>query len=458
MVWEISLRPATFAAMRHILIIGAGRSASSLIRYLLDRSETEQLHLVIGDLSKELAETKTAGHPNATPIAFDVANATNREAEIRKADLVISMLPAHMHVEVARDCIALGKNMVTASYVSEAMHALDQEVRQRGLVFMNEIGLDPGIDHMSAMKLLDEIRSEGGHITAFESHCGGLVAPESDDNLWRYKFSWAPRNVVLAGQGGVAKFLENGTYKYIPYQQLFRRTWPLSIDGYGDFEVYANRDSLKYRSAYRLDNVNTLLRGTIRRAGYSAAWDILVQLGLTDDTYTVESSETLTHRDFLNMFLPYHPTKTVEEKLRAQFDIDAPTWQKLQELELFSANRQLGLANATPAQWLERLLSEKWVLRSTDKDMIVMYHRITYERNGQVRQRHSQMVVTGDDQTYTAMAKTVGLPVAIAALRILNGNITSPGVQIPLHPDVYQPILAELEQHGIRFSEKDNQL
>lgn len=441
--------------MRHILIIGAGRSASSLIRYLLDHSETERLHLVIADLSEALAAAKTAGHPNATPIAFDVTDALQRQTQIEKADLVISMLPAHMHIDVARDCLTFGKHMVTASYVSEAMQALDSEAKARGLIFMNEIGLDPGIDHMSAMKLLDEIRAEGGEITAFESHCGGLVAPESDDNLWRYKFSWAPRNVVLAGQGGAAKFLENNTYKYIPYQQLFRRTLPLSVAGYGDFEVYANRDSLKYRQAYRLESVGTLLRGTIRRAGYCAAWDVLVQLGLTDDTYVVDNSDTLTNREFLNLFLPYHPTKTVEEKLRTQCNIDDTTWQKLEELDLFSSERRSGLANATPAQWLERLLSEKWVLRPNDKDMIVMYHKIGYRHNGEARERHSQMVVTGDDSTYTAMAKTVGLPVAIAALMILNGTISAPGVQLPLLPDVYEPILAELATYGIGFSEKD---
>lgn len=441
--------------MRHILIIGAGRSASSLIRYLLERSEAEQLHLVIGDLSEALATAKTGGHPNATPIAFDVTNSVQRQEQIRKADLVISMLPAHMHVDVARDCLAFGKHMVTASYVSEAMLALDEEARARGLVFMNEIGLDPGIDHMSAMKLLDEIRAEGGRITAFESHCGGLVAPESDDNLWKYKFSWAPRNVVLAGQGGAAKFLENGSYKYIPYQQLFRRTLPLSVEGYGDFEVYANRDSLKYREAYRLDGVETLLRGTVRRAGYCAAWDVLVQLGMTDDTYTVDNSETLTHREFLNLFLPYHPSRSVEEKLRAQFTINDDSWRKLEELELFSNEKRACLPHATPAQWLETVLAEKWALQPSDKDMIVMYHKIGYEHNGKHHQRHSQMVVIGDDRTYTAMAKTVGLPVAIAALMILNGTIRTPGVQLPLRPDVYEPILEELATYGVRFAEKD---
>lgn len=441
--------------MRTILIVGAGRSASSLIRYLLKKSTSENLHLIIGDLSVELARFKTGNHPNATPIAFDVFDGEQRRAEIRKADLVISMLPAHLHVEMARDCITYKKHMVTASYVSEAMQQLDAAARENGIVLMNEIGLDPGIDHMSAMQVLDDIRDGGGKITSFESHCGGLIAPESDDNLWNYKFTWAPRNVVLAGQGGTAKFLEAGSYKYIPYQQLFRRTGQLAIDGYGSFETYANRDSLKYKDAYGLSGVHTLQRGTIRRSGYCAAWDVFVQLGMTDDSYVLEHSETLSNREFLNSYLPYHETLSVEEKLKATLAPSEATWRKLEELDLFRPHKKIGLANATPAQLLERLLTEKWTLGPDDKDMIVMYHKFGYERDGRHFERHSQMVAIGEDQTYTAMAKTVGLPVAMAALMILNGGITTPGVQLPLRREVYAPILSELETYGIRFEEKE---
>ncbi len=231
--------------MRNILIIGAGRSASSLIQYLLNKSEVEQLHLTIGDLSKELAQRKTNNHKNATAIALDIFDANQRQNEIQKADIVISMLPAHLHIEVAKDCITYKKHMVTASYVSDAMQELDAQAKANNLIFMNEIGLDPGIDHMSAMKVIDEIRDQGGKMILFESFCGGLVAPESDNNLWNYKFTWAPRNVVLAGQGGAAKFIQEGTYKYIPYHKLFRRTEFLEVEGYGRFEAYANRDSLK---------------------------------------------------------------------------------------------------------------------------------------------------------------------------------------------------------------------
>lgn len=442
--------------MRNILIIGAGRSASSLIQYLLNKSEVEQLHLTIGDLSKELAQRKTNNHKNATAIALDIFDANQRQNEIQKADIVISMLPAHLHIEVAKDCITYKKHMVTASYVSDAMQELDAQAKANNLIFMNEIGLDPGIDHMSAMKVIDEIRDQGGKMILFESFCGGLVAPESDNNLWNYKFTWAPRNVVLAGQGGAAKFIQEGTYKYIPYHKLFRRTEFLEVEGYGRFEAYANRDSLKYRSVYGLDDALTLYRGTIRRVGFSKAWNMFVQLGMTDDSYQIDNSETISYREFINLFLPYHPTDSVEIKLRLQLGIeqDDIMWDKLLELDLFNPNKIVGLKNASPAQILEKILSDKWTLEEHDKDMIVMYHKFGYEINGIQKQIDSKMVCIGDDQTYTAMAKTVGLPVAMATLQILNGKIKTPGVQLPINKEVYLPILEELEEYGVIFNEK----
>lgn len=443
--------------MRHILIIGAGRSASSLIQYLLNKSEEENLHLTIGDLSLELAQRKTKHHKNATAIALDIYNENQRREQIQKADIVISMLPAFMHIEVAKDCILFKKHMVTASYISEEIQNLDQLAKENNLVFMNEIGLDPGIDHMSAMKVIDEIRDQGGKIILFESFCGGLVAPESDNNLWNYKFTWNPRNVVLAGQGGAAKFIQEGTYKYIPYHKLFRRTEFMEVEGYGRFEGYANRDSLKYRSVYGLDDALTLYRGTIRRVGYSKAWNMFVQLGMTDDSYTMENSETMTYREFTNSFLPYHPTDSVEIKLRLSLKIDQDDikWDKLLELDLFNPNKMVGLKNATPAQILEKILTDSWTLEEHDKDMIVMYHKFGYEIDGKQKQIDSTMVCLGDDQTYTAMAKTVGLPVAMATLQILNGNIKTPGVQLPINREVYLPILKELEQYGVIFNEKE---
>ncbi len=335
------------------------------------------------------------------------------------------------------------------------MQALDAVAKENNIVLMNEIGLDPGIDHMSAMKIMDEIKREGGKIILFESFCGGLVAPESDNNLWNYKFTWNPRNVVLAGQGGAAKFIQEGTYKYIPYNKLFRRTEFLEVEGFGRFEAYANRDSLKYREIYGLEDAKTCYRGTIRRVGFSKAWDVFVQLGMTDDTFIVDDSETMSNREFVNLFLPYHPTDSVEIKFRHQLKIDQDDviWDKLLELDLFSKTAVSGLKNATPAQLLEKILADKWTLQPEDKDMIVMYHKFGYEIDGEEKQIDSTMVCLGDDQTYTAMAKTVGLPVAIAALKILNGAISTPGVQLPISKEVYEPILKELEDYGVLFKE-----
>jgi saccharopine dehydrogenase-like NADP-dependent oxidoreductase len=443
--------------MRNILLFGAGKSASSLIKYLLDKSETENLHLTIADLNIDLAKNKTNNHKNATPIAIDIFNETNRNNAIEKADIVISMLPAHLHIEIAKDCLVYKKHLVTASYISPAMQELNEEAKKNNLVFMNEIGLDPGIDHMSAMKVLDEIRAKGGKVILFESFCGGLVAPESDTNLWNYKFTWNPRNVVLAGQGGVAKFIQEGTYKYIPYNKLFRRTEFLEVEGFGRFEAYANRDSLKYRSVYGLDDALTVFRGTMRRVGFSRAWDVLVQLGMTDDSYTIENSENMSYRDFTNSFLPYHPTDTVEIKLGyiQKIEQDDIIWGKLVELDIFNDKKKVGLINATPAQIIEKILTEQWTLQPEDKDMIVMYHKFGYELNGEKKQIDATMVCLGDDQIYTSMAKTVGLPVAIATLKILNKEITTYGVQIPITKEIYLPILKELENYGVNFKEKE---
>jgi saccharopine dehydrogenase-like NADP-dependent oxidoreductase len=307
------------------------------------------------------------------------------------------------------------------------------------------------------MQVLDRIRDKGGEILLFESFTGGLVAPESDNNLWNYKFTWNPRNVVVAGQGGAAKFLQEGAYKYIPYNRLFRRTEFLEIDGYGRFEAYANRDSLKYQNVYGLKSIKTLYRGTMRRVGFSRAWNIFVLLGMTDDSYTVDDSENMSYRDFINAFLPYSPTDSVELKFRHQLKIDQDdiVWEKLEELDIFNASKMVGLKNATPAQILQKILMDSWTLGHDDKDMIVMYHKFGYKLNGKKYQIDATMVTIGEDETYTAMAKTVGLPVAIATLSILNGEIRTPGVHIPINKEVYQPILKELEDYGIIFNETE---
>lgn len=443
--------------MRKILVIGSGKSTSYLVKYLLDKAISEQLHITVGDIDVELAKKSIGNHKNAQAISLDVLNKDSRAKAINKADIVVSMLPAHFHIEVAKDCITYNKNMVTASYVSPEIEALNEAVKAKGLVFMNEIGVDPGIDHMSAMKVIDRIRDNGGKLILFESFTGGLVAPESDTNLWNYKFTWNPRNVVVAGQGGAAKFLQEGKYKYIPYNRLFRRTEFLEVEGYGRFEAYANRDSLKYQNSYGLDSVKTLYRGTMRRVGFSRAWNIFVQLGMTDDSYTIDDSENMSYRDFVNAFLSYSPTDSVELKFRHALKIDQDdiVWEKLEELDIFNSKKRVELKKATPAQILQKILMDSWTLSEDDQDMIVMYHKFGYELNGNKHQIDSTMVAIGETQTYTAMAKTVGLPVAMATLAILNGKIKTPGVQIPITKEVYTPILKELEDYGICFNEQE---
>ncbi len=442
--------------MKNILLIGAGRSTISLIDYLIDNLEKEDWNLTVADQNIDFAKSKIGSNSRTSAIQFDVNNEEQRSKEIGNADIIISMLPAHMHISVAKDCIKFKKNMVTASYVSKEMRALESEAIKNGVTIINEIGVDPGIDHLSAMKVIDEIRAVGGEILEFETFTGGLVAPESDDNPWNYKFTWNPRNVVLAGQGGAVKFIQSGTYKYIPYHKLFRRTEIIEVEGYGKFEGYANRDSLMYRSVYNLEDVKTMYRGTLRRPGFSRAWNVFVQLGATDDSYTIANSDELTFRDFINLFLAYNPTDSVELKLKHYLNMhqdDVALFEKLEWLGIFETTK-IPLKNATPAQILQYILEQKWSLKKDDKDMIVMWHKFIYSLNGEEKELHSSMVVKGEDSIRTAMAKTVGYPVAIAAKMILNGKINTPGVHIPIMKEIYEPVLMELKNFGINFSEK----
>lgn len=442
---------------RNILVIGAGKSTSYLLDYFLEKAESENLHITVADLNPSALPEAVRNHKSTTTLALDISSESERISAIRNASIVVSMLPAHLHITIARDCLEMGSHLVTASYVSKDMEAMNSAVKERGLIFMNEVGLDPGVDHMSAMKVIDRIRSKGGKMILFESFCGGLVAPENDTNLWNYKFTWNPRNVVLAGQGGAAKFIQEGTYKYIPYHRLFRRTEFMEIEGYGAFEAYANRDSLNYREAYGLQDVLTLYRGTVRRVGFSKAWNMFVQLGMTDDSYTIENSEGMSYREFTNLFLPYSPTDSVELKLRHYLKIDQDDimWGKLLELSLFNPEKTISLKNASPAQMLQQILKDSWTLDADDKDMIVMYHKFGYILDDQKKQVDANMVVLGENRTHTAMAKTVGLPVAIVTLLILNGKIKNRGVQIPIRKEVYKPVLDELESYGVIFKEFD---
>jgi saccharopine dehydrogenase-like NADP-dependent oxidoreductase len=440
--------------MKKILVIGAGRSAVTLIKYLLDNSAANNWLVTVADFSIELAEKAVANHENGKAIFFNVTDEKQRKTEIGNADIVISMLPARLHITVAKDCISLVKNLVTASYVSPEIANLDEKAKQAGVLLLNEIGLDPGIDHMSAMQVIDDIKENGGELTSFKSFCGGLVHPDYDTNPWNYKFTWNPRNVVLAGQG-TAQYIKQGKYKYIPYTKLFERTEVMEVLDAGEFEGYANRDSLGYRAAYGLEDIPTLFRGTLRRKGYCKAWNMFVQLGMTDDTYKVENSENLTYRAFINLFFPYNNELSVEQKFCSYLNLsqDSEEFRKIEWLGVFT-DTIVALKNASPAQILQKICEGKLTLDTEDKDMIVMQHQFEYVENGVQKKLNSSLLVFGDDPRYTSMAKTVGLPVAIAAKLILTGKIKSTGVKIPTTKDIYIPVLKELKENGINFVEE----
>lgn len=440
--------------MQHFLILGAGRSSSTLIKYLLNHSQENKWKITLGDINEELAIQRIDGHPNGKGMKFDVMDQPLRRKCIQDADIVISMLPARMHYRVAADCVKSGKPLVTASYVTEEIRGLDAEARKQGVILLNEMGVDPGIDHMSAMRIIHRIHKEGGKIDVFESNTGGLVAPTYDHNPWRYKFTWNPRNVVLAGQAG-ARFLHNGKFKYIPYHKLFQRYEIIRVLDLGKFEAYPNRDSLTYKEDYQLFDLSTMFRGTIRRVGFCDAWNALVQLGATDDSYEVEFPGEMNYRDFTNSFLAYNIVDPVETKLARYLDIDpnGEIMQKLSWLGMFD-RKKAGMQDRTPARILQYLLEEKLKLEPDDKDIIVMQHQFEYILKDKKERIVSSMAFTGEDSVNTAMSITVGLPVAMAAKLILQGRVKKTGVHIPIHEEIYEPVLDELESYGIRFIEE----
>ncbi|MFK7925084.1 MAG: saccharopine dehydrogenase family protein [Bacteroidia bacterium] len=442
--------------MKHILVIGAGRSSSALIKYLVEVCGEEGWTMTVGDLAVEWAKAKTGDVSHAQAISFDIFNEDQCELEVKKADLVISLLPARFHPIVAQSCLSHSKHLLTASYVPDEIRGMDREAREKGLLFLMETGLDPGVDHMSAMRVIDQIKSKGSELIGFETFTGGLISPECTlDNPWKYKFTWNPRNVVLAGQG-IVKFIQESRFKYIPYHRLFHRTEMIEIPGHGFFEGYANRDSLKYLDVYGLQGIRTLYRGTLRRPGFSRAWDIFVQLGATEDTYEMEDVANLTHRQFINFFLSYDPNNSIELKLAhyLNLDLDCQEMFMLKWLDMFE-DELVGLDKGTPAQILEHILKKKWTMGPEDKDMIAMWHKFDFLDQGKHRQVESHMVVCGEDASQTAMSKTVGLPLGMAAKLVLTGKIVERGVHIPVIPGIYNPILDELEGYGIHFEERE---
>lgn len=395
----------------------------------------------------------TRSFPLVRTIQFDIQNKVKSSHAIAEADIVISLLPAHFHLLVAELCIEHCKHLVTASYVTPEMKALHSQAVEKNLIILNECGLDPGIDHMSAMQLINKIKTGGGRIDSFYSFTGGLISPTTDpQNPWRYKFTWNSRNVVMAGQG-TAKYLDDGEFKYIPYQQIFTRTIDVHVEGLGEYEGYANRDSLKYISAYGLDHVRTMVRGTLRSKGFCSAWNILVQLGCCDDSFPIDNVSSMTHLMFISSFVK-RSDEPVKRVLAQQFNLgeDAREIQMLDWVGLFS-DELIGLSKGTPAQALEHILNKKWKLNAADKDQIVMWHKLTYHDEYSHHEIHATLVSTGESVVHTAMAKTVGLPLGIAAKLIGQDKINCRGVAIPTSPEFYIPILNELSSLGIELKE-----
>ena len=441
--------------MKTILVLGAGRSSSSLVRYLFDNASSNEWNIVVGDISIEAARRGIQSQYGQA-VHFDIRDEVSSYKTLEKSSVVISLLPADLHPLVAKLCLSLKKHFLSASYVSDEMKKFHSEAAEKKLLFLNECGLDPGIDHMTAMHVIDVIKSKGGELTSFESFTGGLITSDTDPgNPWRYKFTWNPRNVVMAGQG-TARFLLDGQFKYVPYHQLFKRTTPVSVMD-TLYEGYPNRDSLKYLNIYGLQGIKTMIRGTLRNAGFCSAWNLLVQLGCCDDSYLVENVEQMSHADFIDSFLHADKSLSVEDKLRRVFGVSPadPSIQRLRWSGFFSDER-IGLSEGTPAKILEHILSKRWRLVQGDKDLIVMWHRFGYIQKGNVKELTAHLCVAGENEIQTAMAKTVGLPLGIAAKLLLQDRIKESGVVIPISQEIYRPVLAELNSLGITMVEQES--
>lgn len=440
--------------VQHVLIFGAGRSSLLLIEYLAQYCASTQLQLKVCDKDTGYARHHCKLQNPVDFIDLDIMDKEKLQTLLEDAKLVISLLPAALHIHIAELCAIHRKHLATASYISDEMKQLDEAARANGLVFLNECGLDPGIDHMSAMKMMDAIRDDGALITGFESYCGGLMADGSDgDNPWKYKFTWNPRNVVVAGQGAPAQYMEDNQLKLIPYHQLFKRVEPFNIGGYGTLEGYPNRDSLKYREVYNLNSVRDMIRGTLRKPGYCDAWQVLIDLGMTDDHTLLEFNAGTTLKTWLESYLPMSDGGIVD-RLKNYTGCSNEAISRIEWLGLFG-DEDLPVFKGTSAQILEELLKQKWKLEEDDRDLVVMLHRIKFVKDGQRCTRLATMVLEGDNNTHTAMAKTVGLPLAIGCMLILEGKIQGRGVLAPVTSEFYEPILAELETFGISFRESE---
>ena len=439
--------------MKKILIIGCGKSSTSLIDYLYNYCMSKNFIIQISDFDIENLKFFTKKYPKIITQIFDVNDKKQREKIVINQSIVISMLPAKYHFLIAIECLKSNINLVTASYISDELMKLDYEVKKKNLLFLNEVGLDPGLDHMSALKLIKEIKNDNGKIKSFKSHCGGLIHPKYDNNPWNYKFTWNPRNVVLAAKGQ-AKFLRNNKIIKVNYPDVFDQTEKINIDQLGDFDSYANRDSLKYIKLYGLDEIDTMFRGTLRRKGFCESWEIIALLGLTDDEVYLNTFNK-SYKDLILSQL-FNKDNVIDLKkeieLKVSRKISEETYNKLLWTELFTCNRKLKNEKMTLAQVVESLLVKKWNFEEKDKDMIVMQHDFEYKKNNRLLNKKSTLVVYGDEN-FSAMSKTVGLPLAIATKLILENKINYYGVKIPDISMIYEPILKELEDYKINFNE-----
>jgi saccharopine dehydrogenase-like NADP-dependent oxidoreductase len=418
--------------MKNILICGAGRSATDLITYMLQQAEKYDWQVTVGDVAVETAAMKIDGHPRGKAVYLDCYDDAIMERHIKGVDIVISLLPPGMHAAAAKIALKHNAHVVTASYASEEMLEMDEEARKRGLTFLNELGADPGIDHMNGMRSVDKIKEKGGELLSFYSFCGSLIAPESNDNPWGYKFTWSPMNVILAGNSG-ARYYVNNQLRCIPYHKLFAHPHQVDLPGFGQFEAYANRDSIPYRKKYNLEDIPTLIRATLRFPGFCEGWNAMIQLGLTANNYHIDGSEQMTYREWVSSYLLDTNPGTLEEKLAETLntDPDSELFQRVLWTGLLS-DRPITRVNGTPAEILLDLLLDKWKFKDEDTDMIVFYERQEYKLDGQLYEHLSYLVSKGFDHWHTAISRTVGLPAAIGAKLILNGEINTRGVILPL--------------------------
>ena len=438
--------------MKHILLFGAGKSATVLIAFLLHEVAKEGWRLTVADANAGLIEAKLKNAPHTFAACFDIENAALRKRYINDADLVISLLPPALHILIARDCVAAKKNLLTASYVDGDLKKLQPEIEQNNLLFLCEMGLDPGIDHMSAKRLIDDIQELGGTIISFLSHCGGLVAPESDDNPWRYKISWNPRAIVLAGKAG-AVYKWNGVEKHISYAELFSEKRFTDIDSIGRLCWYPNRDSLSYMNTYNLLGCNTFIRTTLRHPDFISGWKNIIDLHLTDETPRYNAAGK-SFKALLQEHLDKQHAGIKPNAVAAVTDQAGIAFAQLQFLVSGNDKTLMDKAVCSAADILQYALEKKLALGENDKDMVVMKHEIEYKHNDEFRRHKSTLIVKGENNQQTAMAKTVGLPLGIAAKLILKGVVNCSGLRIPDTKDIYEPVLAELAQHGIQFLEK----